>query len=144
MVASGGRGNKASPALFLKERSVEIMHLPEFTAEASLGPSRRTYHGKFLYGNLSPSSSGLPASVQPNQLEGLEGLVGGADGMNGADLGDAMDGMGEMEIGGEVEVLDEAGGEASLTDLGAEAGLMEGVGAEQLDGNGMELEEELS
>ena len=50
------------------------MKSPGFTAEASLGKSARTYHGKYLYRTLSQSQSGLPASVLPSQLEGMEDL----------------------------------------------------------------------
>ena len=50
------------------------MNLPGFTAEASLGRSIRAYHGKYLYGSLSQSQGGLPATVLPTQLEDMEGL----------------------------------------------------------------------
>jgi hypothetical protein len=50
------------------------MHLPGFTAEASLGKSTRTYRARYRYGGLSQNQSGLPAHVLPSQLEGTEDL----------------------------------------------------------------------
>ena len=50
------------------------MHLPGFTAEASLGKTTRTYHGRYMHGGPSQSQVGLPASIVPTQLEGMGGL----------------------------------------------------------------------
>jgi hypothetical protein len=69
------------------------MNPPGFTAEACLGNSRRTYHGKYLYGGLAQNQSGLPAVVLPNQLEDMEGL----------DEGDEFDLMDEVEEDGGLE-----------------------------------------
>jgi hypothetical protein len=44
------------------------MALPMFTAEASLGKSRRTYRSKHLSGYLSENLSGSSANVLPSQL----------------------------------------------------------------------------
>jgi hypothetical protein len=49
---AGGRSEGASPDFVLghsKDENWETMSLPKFSAEASLGPSRRTYHGKYLF-----------------------------------------------------------------------------------------------
>ena len=51
-----------------------MISLPGFTGELSLGKSTRTYRGKYLYGSLSQSQGGIPASIVPTQLEGMEGL----------------------------------------------------------------------
>ena len=54
-----------------------MMRVPGFTAESSLIKSRRTYHGKYLYGNPSLSQNGRPAMVLPGQYEGMEGMADG-------------------------------------------------------------------
>jgi hypothetical protein len=74
------------------------MNLPGFTAESSLCKSRQTYHGKYLYGSLSQSQSGLSANVLPSQLEGIEGL----------DEGDEFDLMDETEAE-DAEIEEEVG-----------------------------------
>jgi hypothetical protein len=91
------------------------MNLPGFTAEASLGPSRRTYHGKFLSeGSASQAHSGVPAGVLPNELEGVE----------------------DLNIGGETTLTGEM-------DIGSGAELVEEMGAGEVEGEGVELVEEL-
>lgn len=59
------------------------MSLPDFTATAALGKSKRTYYGRYQYGSLSQNPSGGPASVMPSQMESL-------------DAGDESSGMDEM------------------------------------------------
>ncbi len=51
------------------------MTLPGFNAEASLGPSRSSYRGKYLYGGFASAQAGLPAGLLSDQLEGVEELA---------------------------------------------------------------------
>lgn len=98
------------------------MHLPGFTAEASLGKTTRTYHARYMHGGPSQSQVGLPASIVPTQLEGMGGL----------------EDLDEAELMDELEVEEIMGGE----DL-EEADLMEGMEAEgeEMEAEGTEFEE---
>jgi len=78
------------------------MHLPGFTGEASLGKSKRTYHGKYRFGGLSLSQAGQPASVVPSQLEGMEDLDYG-------EAAELMEDLGEEDM--EVDEGEENGDE---------------------------------
>jgi hypothetical protein len=48
------------------------MPIPGFTAEASLGKSKRTYHGIYLFGGAILDPSGLSASMLPSTAEVME------------------------------------------------------------------------
>jgi hypothetical protein len=96
------------------------MGLPKFTAEASLGRSRRTYRGKYPDGG--PSQSGLlPTTiVLPSQLMGMEEVPLGDEGEaeleedmgvllgdeGGAELADTEAYVGDED---EAEPMDETG-----------------------------------
>ncbi len=86
------------------------MNLPKFTAESSLGKSKRAYHGKYVYGDSSQSQRGFPASVLPSQIE----VLGDAD--ESDMVGDEMDdevmefseGEMEFEVSEDMDYLEEA------------------------------------
>jgi hypothetical protein len=50
------------------------MPIPGFTAEASLGKSRRAYHGRYLFAGTAADPGALAASVLPGQMEVTEDL----------------------------------------------------------------------
>ncbi len=79
-----------------------MMHFPGFTGEASLGTSRRTYHGRYLFGGLSLSQAGLPAGVVPSQMEGMEDLDDGEEAEVMEDFGEE-----DMEFDEGLEIGDE-------------------------------------
>jgi hypothetical protein len=92
------------------------MNLPKFTAEISLGRSKRVYHGTYMYDGLSQVQSLLAGSVLPSQIEDME--AGG--GFEGAEL----DETGIMEEAEEME--------------GEEMEEMEGEEMEEMEGEEME------
>src|SRR5436309_2022330 len=100
------------------------MKLPGFTAEAALGKSTRTYHGKYVYGGLGPRQSGLPAIVLPSQLDLIEGLDDTGEGDLLEQVGpEEAESDEEMENGDEADLLEQ-------TDEGATAvEAAQGVGA---------------
>ena len=84
------------------------MRLPDFTASASLGRSKRTYYGKYQY-KFAREGIDQPGQITLSQLEGLEN----------ADTTDLVD---QFEAGGEEgfedsEMLDENGVMDEETDL---------------------------
>jgi len=86
------------------------MSLPNFTATASLGKSKRTYYGRYQYGSLSQNPGGGTASVVPSQLEGMDagdesGMMDemGAEGME-------SEGMEDLSDEGETDAMDETEG----------------------------------
>ena len=70
------------------------MTLPGFTAETSLVKSKRIYHGQYFYGDFAPNQNGLPASLLPSQLNGME----------------------DIDYGGESEEMNEVAGEYEETE----------------------------
>ena len=68
------------------------MHLPEFSANASLERSRYTYRAKVQYlGSASVDTAWRVNTVQPNQLENFSGIQGEMDADGAADLIDQFD-----------------------------------------------------
>jgi len=106
-----------------------MIHLPEFTANASLERSRQTYHGKFQYaGSLSLNAPWRVSIVRPSQSESFSDVNGQIDGDSGAELNDqlgAVDGTG-------LDVLDDSEGLSSTGDEESSVpGLIETEGTDE-------------